>query len=60
MRKNSMKKSAVALTLCAALLTACGSTAVSESQVTSVSAESSAARRRKFRPTRLPPATARI
>ena len=27
MKKNSMKKSAVALTLCAALLAGCGSTA---------------------------------
>ena len=43
MRKNSMKKSAVALTLCAALLAGCGSTAVSESQVSSAPAESSAA-----------------
>ena len=38
-----MKKSAVALMLCVALLAGCGSTAVSESQVASVSAESSAA-----------------
>ena len=43
MKKNSMKKSAIALTLCAALLAGCGSTAASESQVSSVPAESSAA-----------------
>ena len=43
MKKNSMKKSAVALTLCAALLAGCGSTAAGESQASSAPAESSAA-----------------
>ncbi len=43
MKKNSMKKSVVALTLCAALLAGCGSTAAGESQVSSVPAESSTA-----------------